>query len=174
MSPLTVLLTDEQLKLKQRQIKEKAPPPGAAKILTRARKEQKKQQQTENQSPITANKTQSPPAQKQPQNISNTFEANPKPEQKPASKPQTTKQPPEETTAKSKPSQSMQANANGTNRSRIDTDYKTNSRNSDDEWQNLLEDQTPGLAKVSRLETNMFVNRLFFKKKRTRKYTISS
>ena len=34
--------TEEQMKLKQKQIKEKAPPPGAAKILTRARKEQKK------------------------------------------------------------------------------------------------------------------------------------
>jgi hypothetical protein len=43
MEPLTVEMTDEQVKRKQEQQKAKAPPPGTSRILSRANREQKKQ-----------------------------------------------------------------------------------------------------------------------------------
>ena len=53
MEPLTVQMTDEQIKRKQEQQKAKAPPPGASRILTRANREQKKhQQEVKNASPV--------------------------------------------------------------------------------------------------------------------------
>jgi hypothetical protein len=49
MEPLTVNLTDEQLKKKQEQQRAKAPPPGTSRILSKANKEQKsKIKQNEN------------------------------------------------------------------------------------------------------------------------------
>ena len=51
MEPLTVQMTDEQIKRKQEQQKAKAPPPGASRILTRANREQKKQE-TKHASPV--------------------------------------------------------------------------------------------------------------------------
>ena len=42
MEPLTIQMTDEQVKRKQEQQKAKAPPPGTSRILSRANREHKK------------------------------------------------------------------------------------------------------------------------------------
>ena len=44
MEPLTIQMTDEQVKRKQEQQKAKAPPPGTSRILSRATREHKKTQ----------------------------------------------------------------------------------------------------------------------------------
>ena len=44
MEPLTIQMTDEQVKRKQEQQKAKAPPPGTSRILSRATRDQKKAQ----------------------------------------------------------------------------------------------------------------------------------
>jgi hypothetical protein len=134
MSPLTVMLTEEQFKLKQKQIKEKAPPPGAAKILTRARKEQKKQQQQHTQSPTIPQQAPIPQSNTKQEVI-----------QKSTAKPAQNQNNFEES-LKSKTSQLTFS----TNRSKVNTDRKiakrdNSVRNSDEEWQNLLDDQIPGI-----------------------------
>lgn len=47
MEPLTIQLSEEQLKKKQAQQRAKAPPPGTSRILSRATREQKKQHMTQ-------------------------------------------------------------------------------------------------------------------------------
>jgi hypothetical protein len=130
MSPLTVLLTEEQMRLKQKQIKEKAPPPGAAKILTRARKEQKKQQQQQPPGPII---TPHPPNQT-PQIVTPTIKEK---VEVVASKSISVKD-----TQRSKVKAFDESVAiNATNREK-ESGYLKNNVDSDDEWQNLLEDNT--------------------------------
>ena len=124
MSPLTVLLTEEQMKLKQKQIKEKAPPPGAAKILTRARKEQKKQQQ---QQPPQPTVNPHPPTTTIKDKVNET-------NNEVASK-NIAKDNPQKSRAKTDESSTIFA----TNREK---ESKPN-LDSDEEWQNLLED-SPG------------------------------
>ena len=140
MSPLTVLLTEEQMKLKQKQIKEKAPPPGAAKILTRARKEQKKQQQQQPTPIITPH----PPNQTPASNL-NTAAATPVKGVEvvlPSENLKTTNNNNSgiKDSQKSKGKTDESSTIFATNRDKESSSLKPNNIDSDEEWQNLLED----------------------------------
>jgi hypothetical protein len=131
MSPLTVLLTEEQMKLKQKQIKEKAPPPGAAKILTRARKEQKKQQQ---QQPTPAITTPHPPNQTPTSNLAVTSPV------KAANENVAVKNSGIKESQKSKTRTDESSTIFASNRDKESSNLKQNNLDTDEEWQNLLED----------------------------------
>ena len=135
-SPLTVLLTEEQTKLKNKQIKEKAPAPGAAKILTRARKEIKKQQQQQQPTPPAI--TPHPPNQTPTSNLAVTPQAG-----KGAQVPNenvTLKNSGIKESQKSKAKTDESSTIFASNRDKESSNLKQNNLDSDEEWQNLLED----------------------------------
>ena len=75
MEPLTIQMTDEQVKRKQEQQKAKAPPPGTSRILSRATREHKKTQNkpqvvlNQPKLPLECNTTQPKSILAQPNNV---------------------------------------------------------------------------------------------------------
>ncbi len=65
MEPLTIQMTDEQIRKKHEQQKAKAPPPGTSRILSRATKEQKKQNKQQQQQQGSSNTNNQPSQPKQ-------------------------------------------------------------------------------------------------------------
>lgn len=155
--PLTVTPTEEQIKLKQKQMKEKAPPPGAAKILTRARKEQKK--------------TQQPQTQAQPQQIPANKQPHPQCSIKQITPPTTTSttEQPVKKSIKLTPSQvASDATLVAESISRktlTQSKIRQQAQNvdSDEEWQNLLDEQIPEQSRETYekfIEDEHFLNKI--------------
>jgi hypothetical protein len=127
MEPLTIQMTEEQLRKKHEQQKAKAPPPGTSRILSRATKEQKKQnKQQQQQTPANANNNQ----QTQPKQT----------------------EPPQQT-QKQQPIEQVPKNQSPLNENQIIKEKEHQSKqqnlspnpqgNENEEWQNLIEELNP-------------------------------
>jgi hypothetical protein len=130
MEPLTVQMTEEQIRKKHEQQKAKAPPPGTSRILSRATKEQKKQnkqqQQQQQQTTTNINNQANQPKQTEP------------PQQ--TQKQQANEQTPKNQTAIINENQNVKQSEQQTKQQNLSPNPQSNEN---EEWQNLIDELNP-------------------------------